>query len=147
MYTLLWLAAGVIAGAWYIWFATKSHAGRERKAYSNGLLIAAAIYPLFALLWGDVAWLGVEALGVAVYGVFVWLGRRFSFYLVAVGWLLHPIWDVGLHLLGPGRHVAPDWYAIACGSFDVLLALVIARRVYGWQRDSMVQIRPQHDAT
>ncbi len=133
MYTVFWLVAGALAGAWYIWFASKGHTGRERKAYSNGLLIAAAIYLLFALIAVDAAWLGVEALGVVAYGTFVWLGRRFSFYFVAAGWLLHPIWDVGLHLRGPGRHVAPDWYAIACVSFDVLLAIVIARRVYGWQ--------------
>ena len=55
---------------------------------------------------------------------------------LAVGWQLHSVWDVGLHLRGPGRHVAPDWYAIACVSFDVLLAVVIARRVYGWQQES-----------
>ena len=134
MFTLLWLAAGLLAGAWYVWFAGRGHAGRERKAYSNGLLIAAAIYPFFALLPFDAAWLGIEALGILVYGAFVWLGRRVSFYFVAAGWLLHVLWDVGLHLRGPGRHVAPDWYAIACVSFDVLLAVVIARRVYVWER-------------
>lgn len=135
MYTVVWLVVGLLAGAWYIWFASKSHVGRERKAYTNGLLIAAAIYPLFALLAGDLFWLGVEVIGIPAYGLFVWLGRRVSFYFVAAGWLLHPIWDVGLHLFGPGRHVVPDWYAIACVSFDVLLAVVIARRVTGWQRE------------
>lgn len=135
MYMTLWLVAGLLAGAWYIWFASKSHAGRERKAYANGLLIAAAIYPLFALIWGDAAWIGIEALGIVGYGGFVWLGRRYSFYFIAVGWLLHPLWDVALHLRGPGRHVVPDWYAIACVSFDLLLSLVIARRIsVGWRR-------------
>ncbi len=129
MYTVFWLVAGLLAGAWYIAFASKSHAGRERKAYSNGLLIAAAIYLVFALFPPDAVWLGIEALGVVAYGVFVWLGRRFSFYFVAAGWLLHPIWDVVLHLDGPGRHIVPGWYAIACVSFDVLLAVVIARQV------------------
>lgn len=135
-YTAFWLAAGALSGAWYLWFASKGHVGRERKAYSNGLLIAAVIYPLFALLSFDAVWLGVEILGVAAYGLFVWLGRRVSFYFVAAGWLLHPIWDVGLHLAGPGHHIVPDWYAIACVSFDVLLAAVIAYRVYGWSREA-----------
>ena len=121
-------------GAWYIWFASKGHVGRERKAYANGLLIAAAIYLIFALFPFDATWLGIEALGVAAYGICVWLGRRVSFYFVAVGWLLHPLWDVALHLRGPGRHIVPDWYAIACVSFDILLAVVVARRVYGWRQ-------------
>ena len=145
MYTVFWLVVGVLAGAWYVAFASKGHAGRERRAYSNGLLIAAIIYLFFALFPFDVTWLGIEALGVVAYGILVWLGRRYSFYFVAAGWLLHPIWDVVLHLRGPGRHVVPDWYAIACVSFDVLLAVVIARQVAtkghkrnadGWQQEN-----------
>ncbi len=126
--TVFWLVAGALGGIGYVRFAGKGHAGRERKAYANGLLIAAAIYLLFALAAGDAVWLAVEALGVLACGVFVWLGRRVSFQLVAAGWLLHPIWDVGLHLLGPGRHLAADWYAIACVSFDVVVGVAIARR-------------------
>ena len=137
-YTAFWLVAGALSGAWCIRFAGKGHAGRERKAYSNGLLIAAVIYPLFAVFSVDVVWFGVEMLGVIAYGIFVWLGHRVSFYLVAVGWLLHPIRDVGLHLYGPGGHIVPDWYAIACVSFDVLLAVVIAYRVYGWEKEGSV---------
>lgn len=110
MFTAFWLVAGALAGAWYIAFASKSHVGRERKAYANGLLIAAAIYPLFALLPFDAGWFGIEVLGIVAYGIFVWLGRRVSFYFVAAGWLLHPLWDVGLHLRGPGRHIVPDWW-------------------------------------
>ena len=128
-YIVFWLAAGLVAGAWYSWFAAKGHAGRERRAYSNGLVIAAAIYPVFALIALDATWFGIEGLGVFVYGLFVWLGRHVSLYFVAAGWLLHTVWDVGLHLQGPGAHVAPDWYAISCVSFDVLLAAVIAYRI------------------
>ena len=142
MYTVFWLVAGLLAGAWYVWFASKGHPGRERKAYSNGLLIAAVIYLFFALVPFDAGWLGVEALGVVAYGILVWLGRHVSFYFVAVGWLLHPLWDVALHLRGPGRHIVPDWYAIACVSFDVLLAAVIAYRVYTWQRESAASVPP-----
>ncbi len=134
MYVAFWLIAGLLAGAGYVGFAGKGHPGRERKAYANGLLIAAVIYVALAALAGDVVWLGVEALGVLAFGAFVWLGRRQSFLWVAAGWLLHPLWDVALHMLGPGAHVVPDWYAIACVSFDVLLAAVIVQRVRGWRR-------------
>lgn len=121
----LWLLLGLIAAAGYIVFAKQGHVGREKKAYANGLLIAAAIYPIFALIWGDATWVGIELLGILAYGLFVWLGRRVSFYFVALGWLLHPIWDVVLHLQGPGHAIVPAWYAVACVSFDVLLAVVI----------------------
>ena len=41
---------------------------------------------------------------------------------MALGWSMHVIWDVGLHLMGPGHHVAPEWYAVACLSFGLVVA-------------------------
>lgn len=57
------------------------------------------------------------------------LARNTLFALV-VGdrWAAHPLWDVGLHLLGGGRDFAPAWYAIACISFDGVVALYLAFR-------------------
>ena len=132
---LFWLTAGLLAGVWYVWFAAKGHPARERKAYANGLVIAAVIYVVFALVHLDVAWLSIEILGVFAFGAFVWLGRRFSFYLVAIGWLLHPIWDAGLHWRGKGSLIVPSWYVIACISFDVVLAVVVAYRVFRWRKE------------
>jgi hypothetical protein len=39
---------------------------------------------------------------------------------------LHPLWDVGLHYLGPGRSFAPETHAISCLSFDLLVVAFIA---------------------
>ena len=41
---------------------------------------------------------------------------------MTIGWFLHMGWDVVLHLMGPGLHIVPEWYAYACISFDVLMA-------------------------
>lgn len=129
MSTAAWFVAGLLAGAWYLQFAQRGHVGRERKAYTNGLLIAGMVYVLFALVWGDARWVGIEVLGVAACAVLVWLGRHHHFLWVGLGWLLHPLWDVALHLRGPGAHVVPAWYAVACVSFDVLLAVAIGLRL------------------
>ncbi|TKB43139.1 DUF6010 family protein [Thalassotalea mangrovi] len=48
---------------------------------------------------------------------------------LALGWLLHPVWDIGLHLQGPGWHIVPPWYAVACVSFDILVAIYIVWRI------------------
>jgi len=54
------------------------------------------------------------------------LGLRGSPYWLAAGWALHPLWDVGLHYIGPGHSFAPMTYAIACISFDLVVAAYIA---------------------
>jgi hypothetical protein len=38
---------------------------------------------------------------------------------------LHPLWDVVLHYVGPGHSFTPWAYAIACVSFDWLVAIYI----------------------
>ena len=54
------------------------------------------------------------------------LGLRDSRYWIAAGWALHPLWDIGLHDIGPGQSFAPFTYAIACVSCDLAVAANIA---------------------
>lgn len=96
-----------------------------------GLLVAALLYVAFALIEGETVWLLVEAVGVAAYGSLAWLGLRRSALWLAAGWALHPAWDVGLHLVGEGAAVAPEWYATACISFDLLIAGYMVTRFRG----------------
>jgi hypothetical protein len=56
------------------------------------------------------------------------LGLRGSPMWLAAGWALHPVWDIALHYFGPGRAVAPETYAIACLSYDLLVAAYPSRR-------------------
>lgn len=100
----------------------------QRRLSALYLVIAGLIYVGFGLAWGDGGWLWTEVGGAALCAVFAGLGLWHHPLWIAVGWGLHPIWDVGVHLLGPGAHVAPRWYAIACLSFDVLFAAWFARR-------------------
>jgi hypothetical protein len=69
--------------------------------------------------------------GVIVFGAMALLGLRDSAWWLAAGWALHPLWDVVLHYWGPGRTFASQPYAIACITFDWVVAAYIAI-VYGF---------------
>jgi hypothetical protein len=62
------------------------------------LFAAAGAYFGFAVLAGaGPIWTLVELVGVIVFGVMALLGLRDSAWWLAVGWALHPLWDVVLH--------------------------------------------------
>lgn len=67
-----------------------------------------------------------ELVGVAIFGGMALLGLRGSLWWLVAAWALHPLWDIGLHYLVPGRSFAPETYTIACLSFDLLVAAYIA---------------------
>lgn len=125
MYYLISFLLGLLA-VWplLLWVHRRSPRGRIR-VLAVSLLLAALVYPGFALVWGDASWFGIEVAGVFLYGLMAWLGWRVAPLWLALGWLLHPLWDVFLHLLGPGAHIAPAWYAVACVSFDIAVAVYI----------------------
>ena len=94
------------------------------------LVIAAGAYFGFAtvgrdLVGSDQVWILVELAQAVVFGAIGLLGLRGSPYWIAVGWALHPFWDVVVHYIGPGHAFTPWTYAIACISFDWLVALYI----------------------
>jgi hypothetical protein len=95
------------------------------------LFIAAGAYFGFAVLARDLLgtrpiWTLVEMIQVIVFGTMALLGLRGSPWWLAAGWALHPLWDFVLHYIGPGHSFAPLTYAIACISFDLLVAAYIA---------------------
>ncbi len=94
------------------------------------LFVADGAYFGFATLGRDVVdthpiWTLIELTQVVVFGALALLGLRGSPYWLAAGWALHPIWDIVLHYLGPGNAFTPWTYAIACLSFDWLVAIYI----------------------
>jgi hypothetical protein len=94
------------------------------------LVIAAGAYFGFATLGREVVdtqpiWMLVELAQAIVFGAIALLGLRGSPYWIAAGWALHPFWDVVLHYIGPGYSFTPWTYAIACVSFDWLVAIYI----------------------
>nr|PZN81262.1 MAG: hypothetical protein DIU56_01095 [Pseudomonadota bacterium] len=90
------------------------------------LIAAAGAYLGFAFQSApDRSWMLLELLQAVAFGSLALVGLRGSPYWLALGWALHPVWDVGLHFLGPGERFAPWTYAIACLSFDLVVALYI----------------------
>lgn len=94
------------------------------------LFVAAGAYFGFATVGREVVgapaiWSLIELLQVVVFGTMALLGLRGSPYWLAAGWALHPLWDVLLHYIGPGEVFTPWTYAIACVSFDWLVALYV----------------------
>ena len=96
-------------------------AGMQPRLIGLGLVIAAIIYVGFAAV-GHPAWLGIEFIGVLIYGVFTWLGLRKNLIWLAIGWALHMLWDVALHSTGTGASFTPGWYVAACIGFDLAIA-------------------------
>ncbi len=94
------------------------------------LFIAAGAYFGFAttgrdLVGTDQIWILVELIQAFIFGAIALLGLRGSPYWIAAGWALHPFWDVVLHYMGPGHAFTPWTYAIACVSFDWIVAIYI----------------------
>lgn len=115
-----------------VW-AVVVHAASARRGvrmHAAMLLVAALLYLGFAASAGDVGGMLLEMLGVLAFGAVPYFAvRRRSTSLIALGWALHPLWDVALHTTGAGAAYTPAGYVVACIGFDLLLAGMIVR---GW---------------
>jgi len=129
MYYFFWFCLGVVLAVPLLVLAERVKLNLMTHLMGLSLVTAAIIYIGFALVWGDSQWLLIEFSGVVAYGIFYLLALRFSAIWLSLGWLLHPVWDVMLHLKGPGLHIAPEWYAVACLSFDIVVAAYIFMRL------------------
>ncbi len=121
MLYLAWLLLGAVLAALFIAVGHRAKFLDFKISMAIGLVVAALIYVGFALAWGGPQWVLIEALGIPLYGAMAWLGLRKSPIWIAVGWLLHMPWDLFVHYIGPGFHVAPEWYMFACFSFDLIV--------------------------
>ncbi|WP_415904135.1 DUF6010 family protein [Neptuniibacter sp. QD48_55] len=129
VYTILWLIFGLTGGGLLIKFAKGRTEQEQINIFGIALVIAALIYIGFAVLYGaSTTWLFIETVGVLIYGSSYLLAKHFGLHFLALGWLLHPVWDVGLHLVGAGGHFAPEWYAVMCISFDLVAAVYLFRK-------------------
>lgn len=122
MITLIALVVGIVlAFAFLTWTRTQPDAGN--RLYAIGLAVTALIYVVFALVGrASARSLALEALGVLLYGAVAWVGFRKSAALLAIGWAMHVVWDVSLHLQGVGAEYTPGWYPWGCVSFDLMVA-------------------------
>jgi hypothetical protein len=124
------LIEGAIGGAvlsliaWLLSRFAGDLAGRTLLA--TVLFAAAGAYFGFAVIGpASRIWLLIELLQVVGVGVLGLMGWKGSAKWLALGWALHPLWDFGVHHLGPGRGFAPLAYVFACITFDWVVAAYI----------------------
>lgn len=132
MFTVLALLLGAALSVGLVRLARTLPPGGERRVYAVGLVVAAVVYVVFGVAGGASArWLGLEILGVIIYGAAAWAGLRGWPPLLAAGWAAHVAWDVLLHVNGVGAEYTPRWYPWLCVSFDLVVAvaaLLLIRR-------------------
>jgi len=132
IYIISCLFIGAIAGGAFVYLAV--YFGNPQATYRNGLVVAALIYVGFSIAYGNLTWIAIEVVGVFIFGFFAWKSRNKAYEWFAAGWALHPLWDIGLHIWGAGRQIAPFWYVIACISFDIVAAVLMFMLIREWRR-------------
>jgi hypothetical protein len=117
---LLPILVGAMLGALFATFA-RARKAAEARVLALGLVVAALIYVGLALGGKGREWLVIELAGVGLFASVAWLGLRASRWWLAVGWVAHVTWDVGLHL-DRAQAVVGAWYPLLCVGFDLVVA-------------------------
>ncbi len=120
------LVGGAVYGATFAFVAIAAPRF-TRHLLAAVLVVAALCYVAFAVAaHAGAPWIVAELAGVGIYGYAAMRGVRGSAWWLVAGWALHPVWDVALHLVGPGASFAPAWYATSCLTYDLVVAGVAA---------------------
>jgi len=126
--------AVIVAGAGlallYVTIARRRPPVGERLVLAWGLVVAAAVYMVFAIRTGSLQWIGLELLGLAVFSAIAAAGAWRWSSLLVVGWVAHVGWDVLLH--GAATPFVPSWYPALCVGFDLVVAAAIIQRLRVW---------------
>ena len=122
------LLLGVVLALLFIAFARTRGPRREPFIYSIGLIVAALLYVAFSFSVATTQWFMIELIGLVTFTLIAVLGLRVSLWFLAFGWAFHVSWDVLLHLVRDQPFV-PNWYPVACISFDLVVADYIALKL------------------
>lgn len=99
---------------------------RTAHLFAHALVVAAFIYVAFAMASMESAWLAVEIAGLLIFVGFASLGLKRSLSWLWLGWALHILWDVGIHLVAEASFV-PAWYPVLCIGFDAVVSYHVYR--------------------
>ena len=123
---VLSILAGVVLALGTVFLTRKLRPEAAFRVLAIGLVVAAFVYVAFAVAGQAGAWwIGVELLGVALYGTLAWLGFRRWPLVLGWGWVAHAAWDLALHLGGAGAAFTPAWYPWLCLGFDVPIGVAV----------------------
>ena len=121
--------AGLVLALGTMYLARRWEPATALRVYAFGLVATAGVYVALALAGrASARWVAVEAAGVALYGGAAWLGFQRWLPALALGWAAHVVWDLALHLGGPGGAFTPAWYPWLCLGFDLPIAGAVMAR-------------------
>lgn len=137
---LLYAVIGTLSAIGSILVFRRMFQGRwEQVFWASFLAVIAAFYLSFAAYFGAAAQVWQTELGgVAVFVVFAVAGL-FSRPLIAIGYVLHGLWDLSHCLSGSsvaGLQAAelPLGYGIFCASFDIVVACYLMLSNSAWEK-------------
>ena len=133
---LIEIIIGILLAAICVFAVAKIYPNKDHAFWRVGLLLAALVYVVFALIGKAWDYLPIELGGVLLYGIFVWFSKKHALYWLAAGWALHIGWDVFLHT-DPELAFVPSWYPGICLGFDIVIAIYIFK-VYLERRNSQM---------
>lgn len=137
---MLYAVVGVLGAIGSIIVVRRMFGGRwEQIFWASFLVVIAAFYLSFAAYFGaeSDAW-RTEIGGVAVFLVFA-LGGLFSRSAIAVGYVMHGLWDLthclsGTSLAGMSMTDTPLGYGIFCSSYDFVVASYLMMSDSAWNK-------------
>jgi hypothetical protein len=143
---LLYVVIGALGAIGSIFVFRRMFQGRwEQIFWTSFLIIIAAFYLSFAAYFGASthAW-QTEVLGVAVFLVFA-VGGLFSRSAIAVGYVMHGLWDLshclsGSSLAGLSLTQIPLGYGIFCSSYDFVVAFYLMISDTAWRESGRVDL-------
>jgi hypothetical protein len=135
---LLYVVIGVLVAIGSILVFPRVFQGRwEQIFWASFLLVIAAFYLSFAAYFeaSTNAW-QTEIVGVAVFLVFA-VGGLFSRSAIAVGYVMHGLWDLshclsGSSLAGLSMPETPFGYGLFCSSYDFVVAYYLMISDSAW---------------
>ena len=128
------LGVGIVGAAALLLFARRGVPRREILVYGLGLGVTAVMYVLFAVVMGAPRdHLARELVGTILFGGAAVLGIWRWPALLALGWIVHPVWDLAFHYAA-GPAYSPAWYALFCVGFDLPVGGYVAARLEGMGR-------------
>jgi hypothetical protein len=143
---LLYVVVGLLGAIGSILVFRRIFQGRwEQIFWTSFLVVIAAFYLSFAAYFGASthAW-RTEVSGVAVFLVFA-VGGLFSRSAIAVGYVMHGLWDLshclsGSSLAGLSITDIPLGYGIFCSSYDFVVASYLTISDTAWCEPGRVDL-------
>ncbi len=122
---MIWFLLGVVSATAFL-VVMRLTPVVEMQGLAITLLMTTGVYVGFAIVGhADWQWIGIEIAGIGLYSTLAVCGLRYSPWWLMLGWMLHPLWDLGLHGGEAGAVLTPDWYFPTCIGFDLMIAVYI----------------------